>query len=310
MLNSEVQVAPFIEHPIVDYSLTEPGPFDITAIAPHHISSFIISGKFSLQQYSVCLLHKLIQFDKSEIKPFIHYQCEQLIQPFVWLNKFEKLIDLNRDLFNTKERIIKMEKALMIIELLRQDIQSNKFKPSNRFNFDKVKQKIKEYPTTEEKLSYLAEAKTEYLQNKPAVVPAGEVPFDEKVQLEIDLLKTQSKLNKKRQQAFTDQSNKSPLSPLRKPALSKAEGSPIKNKFKINTNLNQFVDIFYQLMHEKKINNKPYLEASPNELCEMIAAYFKDKEGRDISIDTVKTILKPSRFEKRPKGNTRFDIPD
>lgn len=303
MLNSEVQVAPFIEHPIVDYSVSEPGTFDVTAIAPNHVSSFIISGKFSLQQYCVCLLHKLIHFDKSDIKPFIQYQCEQLIQPFVWLNKFEKLIDLNRELFNTKDRLIKMEKALMIIELLRQDIQSNKFVPSNRFNFDKVKQKIKEYTNVEEKLYYLAEAKTEYLQNKPATVPAGEVPFDEKVQLEIDLLKTQSKLNKKRQQAFTDQSNKSPLSPLRKSPAT-------KNKFKINTNLNQFVDIFYQLMHEKKINNKPYLEASPNELCEMIATYFIDKDGRDISIDTVKTILKPSRFEKRPKGNSRFDIPD
>jgi hypothetical protein len=303
MLNSEVQVAPFIEHPIVDYSVSEPGPFDITAVASNHVASFIISDRFSLQQYCVCLLHKLTLLNKSEIKPFIQYQCELLIQPFVWLNKFEKLIDLNRDLFNTKDRLIKMEKALVIIELLRQEIQSNKFKPSNRFNFEKVKQKVKDYPTIEEKLLYLAEAKTEYLQNKSATVPPGEVPFDEKVQLEIDLLKTQSKLNKKRQQAFTDQSNKSPLSPLKKSPAT-------KDKFRINTNLNQFVDIFYQLMHEKKINNKPYLEASPHEISEMIAAHFKDKDGRDISIDTVKTILKPSRFEKRPKGNSRFDIHD
>lgn len=192
---------------------------------------------------------------------------------------------------------------MVVIELFRQEIQDNKFSSASRFNFDKVKQKIKNYSTTEEKLFYLAEAKTEYLQNKPLQVPPGEVPFDEKVQLEIDLLKTQSKLSKKRQQAFADQKNKSPLSPLKKQSQSPA-------KFQINSNLNVFVDIFFQLMHEKKINGKPYLDASPNELCEMIAAYFKDKDGRDISIDTIKTILKPSRFEKRPKGNTRFDIPD
>lgn len=310
MLKSQVQIAPFKEHPIINYTASEPKEFDIIAFGPDHVPDFIVSGTFSLQQYCTCLLHRLFLLDKSDIKPFIHYQCEQLADPFVWLNKFEKLIDLNRALYKTQDRIMKMEKALMVIELLRQDIQNNKFAPASRFNFEKIKQKIKNYSTTEEKLLCLAEAKTEYLQNRPAQVPPGEVPFDEKVQLEIDLLKTQSKLSKKRQQTFTDQKNKSPLSPLKKHALSNVEGSPARRKFQINSNLNVFVDIFFQLMHEKKVNGKPYLDASPNELCEMIAAYFKDKEGHDISIDTIKTILKPSRFEKRPKGNTRIDIPD
>lgn len=303
MLSSQVQIAPFKEHSIINYTTSEPTEFDIIAFAPEHAPDFIVSGTFSLQQYCTCLLHRLFLLDKSDIKPFIHYQCEQLADPFVWLNKFEKLIDLNRDLYTTKERIMKMEKALMVIELLRQDIQNNKFVPASRFNFEKIKNKIKAYPTTEEKLLFLAEAKTDYLQNRPAQVPPGEVPFDEKIQLEIDLLKTQSKLSRKRQQTFTAQENKSPLSPLKKSTQSPA-------KFQINSNLNVFVDIFFQLMHEKKINGKPYLDASPNELCEMIATYFKDKEGHDISIDTIKTILKPSRFEKRPKGNARFNIPD
>ncbi len=303
MLSSPVQIAPFKEHPIINYTASEPSEFDIIAFGPDHAPDFIISGKFSLQQYCTCLLHRLFLLDKSDIKPFIQYQYEQLSEPLIWLNKFEKLIDLNRSLYTTQERIMKMEKALVVTELFRQDIQTNKISPASRFNFDKLKLKVKNYPTIEEKLLCLAEAKTEYLQNKPAQVPPGEVPFDEKVQLEIDLLKTQSKLSKKRQQAYTDQSPKSPPGPLKKSPLSPA-------KFQINSNLNVFVDIFYQLMHEKKINGKPYLDASPNELCDMIATHFKDKEGRDISIDTIKTILKPSRFEKRPKGNTRFDILD
>jgi hypothetical protein len=198
---------------------------------------------------------------------------------------------------------MKMEKALVVIELFREEIQNNKFRPAFRFNFEKLKLKVKNYPTIEEKLSFLAEAKTEYLQNKPLVTNPGEVPFDEKVQLEIDLLETQSRLSKQRQQTFTAPENKNPLGPKKK-----SPQSP--HKFQINTNLNQFVDIFFQLMHEKKINGKPYLDASPNELCDLIATYFKDKEGRDISVDTIKTILKPSRIEKRPKGGTRFNIPD
>lgn len=299
MLSSPVQIAPFKEHPIINYTIIEPLEFDIIAFGPDHAPDFIVSGKFSLQQYCTCLLHRLFLLDKSDIKPFIQYQYEQLAEPLIWLNKFEKLIDLNRVLYTTQDRVMKMEKALVIIELFRQDIQTNKISPASRFNFDKLKLKVKSYTTVEEKLLYLAEAKTEYLQNKPAQVPPGEVPFDEKVQLEIDLLKTQTKLSKKRQQTFADQKNKSPLSPLKKSQQSPA-------KFQINSNLNVFVDIFFQLMHEKKINGKPYLDASPNELCEMIATYFKDKDGHDISIDTIKTILKPSRFEKRPKGSGRI----
>jgi hypothetical protein len=305
MLNGQVQVAPFKEHPIIDYAVAEPGDYDIIAFGPDHPSSFITSGKFSLQQYCVCLLHKLFLLDKSDIKPFIQYQCEQLTEPFIWLNKFEKLIDLNRDLFTSKDREIKIEKALMLIELLRQEIQNNKFSQASRFNFQNVKQKIKNYSSTEEKLLFLAEAKTEYLQNKAVQVPSGEVPFDEKVQLEIDLLKTQRKLSKKITPLSVGEGAglrpKSPLSPLKK--------SPaVKDKFQINTNLNVFVDIFFQLMHEKKVGSKPYIDATPNELAEMIATWFKDKEGKEISIETIKTILKPSRFEKRPKGSAKFEI--
>ncbi len=308
MLQSKVQVAPFTEHPIINRTIAEPSRFDIIAFTPEQTPDFIIANQFSLEQYCTCLLHRLFLLDKSDIKPFIQYQCEQLDDPFVWLNKFEKLIDLNRELYTTRERNIKVEKALMIIELFRQEIESNKFNPSAQYSFDKVQKKIKQYTTPEEKLSYLMEAKTKYLQNKPQTINPNEVPFNEKIDLEITLIKSQAKLSKKKKETLAITENKSPLGPLKRPALSEVEESPAKRKFKLNGNLNQFVDVFFQLMHEKNVNGKPFLEASPNELAEMIATWFKDKEGKEISVETVKTILKPSRFEKRPKGNARLEI--
>lgn len=301
MLKSQVQVAPFKEHPITNPSTAEPNEFDVIAFTQAQAPDFIIANKFSLEQYCTCLLHRLFLLDKSDIKPFIQYQCELLAEPFIWLNKFEKLIDINRDIFTTKDQNIKIDKALMLIELFRQEIQNNKFNPSAQYSFDKVQKKIKEYPSTEEKLSYLMEAKTKYLQNKPQVINPNEVPFNEKIDLEIILLKNQAKLSKRIKETFTSAENKSPLSPLKK-----SPQSP--DKFKINANLNQFIDVFFQMMHEKKVNGKPFLEAAPNVLAEMIATWFKDKEGKEISIDTVKTILKPSRIEKRPKGSSRFEI--
>lgn len=294
--------SPFVEHPIVDVAHYDAGEFDIAIFEEGQPSNFLNKSKFNLEQYCKCLLHKLFTIQKSKIKPFIQYQCDKMQEPIVWLNKLEKLIDLNRELFTTKDQVIKFEKSLMIIEVMRDAIEQKKQAPDSKFNFVKLKSDIKQY-NYEEKVSYLMEAKTEYLQNKPKIIDVNETPFDEKINLELDLIKSQQKLNKKQLESNNSNESQSPLSTLKKSPIS-------KNKFKINTNLNQFVDVFFQLMYEKKVGGKPYLEASPNELADMITTWFNDKEGKEISIETIKTILKPSRFEKRPKGSNRLNLID
>lgn len=300
MLRVQIKTAPFQEHPVANIVISEPHEFDVIAYENMPMD-FTTNGSFNLEQYCRCLLQKLLLLNKSKIKPFLQYQCSYLNNPFVWLNKLEKLLDINCDLFTTKEQSIKIDKALVVIELLRQEIESSKVISANRFNFNQVKQQLKNYPAIEDKLIYLMEAKTDYLQNKPVVVNTNELPFDEKCELEIVLLKNQRRLGKKRLEDFVSQGNKSPLGPLKKSLES-------PNKIQINLNLNQFVDIFFQLMYEKQVNGKSGIEISPNEIASMIVTWFKDKEGRDISIETVKTILKPSRYEKRPKGSARIDF--
>ncbi len=277
-LKKPIITAPFKEHPVADITREEPQEFDIK-----------LEDKFTLDNYCYALLLKIVTLNKSKIKPFIRYQVEMLSDPFVWLNKLEKLIDLNREQFTTKDQNCKLDKSLMVIEVFRQEIESGKFSNS-KFNFKKVKQKIQCYKSPEEKLSYLLELKTEYLQFKPAALPPGEVAFDIQCDLEMTLLKSQRKLSKK--------------SSPEKRSLSAAKGP----KLQINSKLNSFVDVFYQMMYEKQINGKPYLSGTPNEIAEIISKSFIDKDGNEISQDTVKTILRPSRFEKRPKGNARLDV--
>lgn len=277
-LKNPIITAPFKEHPVADITREEPQEFDIK-----------VEDKFTLDKYCQGLLLKILTLNKSKIKPFIRYQVEMLSEPFIWLNKLEKLIDLNREQFTTKDQNCKLDKALMVIEVFRQEIETGKFSNS-KFNFKKVKQKIQSYKSPEEKLSYLLELKTEYLQFKPLVIEPGEVAFDIQCDLEMNLLKSQRKLDKK------------------KPSLNKTEASVTLPKLQINSKLNSFVDVFYQMMYEKQINGKPYLSGTPNEVAEVISKIFIDKEGNEISQDTVKTILRPSRFEKRPKGKGRLDV--
>lgn len=79
-------------------------------------------------------------------------------------------------------------------------------------------------------------------------------------------------------------------------------------KMQFNGNLNQLVDVFYQLHRELFVDGKPYIDGNTNDLVALIVNSFVDKDGKEISPLTVKTILKPSKEEKRPNTHKRLDI--
>jgi hypothetical protein len=291
--------SPFVEHPIVDVAHYDAGEFDISIFEEGQPSNFLNKSKFNLEQYCKCLLNKLFTIQKSKIKPFIQYQCDKMQEPIVWLNKLEKLIDLNRELFTTKDQVIKFEKSLMIIEVMRDVIEQKKQAPDSKFNFVKLKSDIKQY-NYEEKVSYLMEAKTEYLQNKPKIIDANETPFDEKINLELDLIKSQQKLTKK-QNTSNNQEVNSPKSPTENCRTS-------VGLFQFNCQTNIFVDVFFQLTKEISVDGKPLLNAGFNELAQFITDNFIDKNGNPLSLNTVKTILNTSRPEKRPSLEKRINL--
>ncbi|WP_291150726.1 hypothetical protein [Flavobacterium sp. UBA7680] len=298
--------SPFVEHPIVDVAHYDAGEFDIFIFEEGQPSNFLNKSKFNLEQYCKCLLHKLFTIQKSKIKPFIQYQCDKMQEPIVWLNKLEKLIDLNRELFTTKDQVIKFEKSLMIIEVMRDVIEQKKQAPDSKFNFVKLKSDIKQY-NYEEKVSYLMEAKTEYLQNKPKIIDVNETPFDEKINLELDLIKSQQKLNKK-QNTSNNQEVNSPKSPTKNTKSPTDSCRTSVGLFQFNCQTNIFVDVFFQLTKEISVDGKPLLNAGFNELAQFITDNFIDKNGNPLSLNTVKTILNTSRPEKRPSSEKRINL--
>lgn len=298
--------SPFVEHPIVDVAHYDAGEFDISIFEEGQPSNFLNKSKFNLEQYCKCLLHKLFTIQKSKIKPFIQYQCDKMQEPIVWLNKLEKLIDLNRELFTTKDQVIKFEKSLMIIEVMRDVIEQKKQAPDSKFNFVKLKSDIKQY-NYEEKVSYLMEAKTEYLQNKPKIIDINETPFDEKINLELELLKTQQKLTKK-QNTSNNQEVNSPKSPTKNTKSPTDSCRTSVGLFQFNCQTNIFVDVFFQLTKEISVDGKPLLNAGFNELAQFITDNFIDKNGNPLSLNTVKTILNTSRPEKRPSSEKRINL--
>ena len=280
--------SPFVEHPIVDVAHFDAGEFDIAIFEDGQASNFLNKSKFNLEQYCKCLLHKLFTITKSKIKPFIQYQCDKMQEPILWLNKLEKLIDLNRELFTTKDQVLKFEKALMIIEVMRDAIEHQQALSFNTFDIKEVKNKLKTYDTVEDKLFYLCEIETEYKQLRPAILNPHSVPFDEQISLEIDKLNKQEVLKEKSKQKTGTVPN--------------AKTNPT-TQIQLTCNLNYFVDIFYQLSQEKQA-----ISGSLKEIAEYISLGLIDKEGNPVSPDSVYSMLKPSNFEKRPKGPSKFKL--
>src|SRR5574344_903641 len=64
----------------------------------------------------------------------------------------------------------------------------------NKYDFQKVKQHIETFETVKEKILYLIEIKTDFLQNKPYLDFSFETPFDRKCELEIKKLNEVLKL--------------------------------------------------------------------------------------------------------------------
>jgi hypothetical protein len=82
------------------------------------------------------------------------------------------------------------------------------------------------------------------------------------------------------------------------------------NRLKWHGQLNVLVDILLQLSTGIKVNGKPPLEATPDELRLFIRKNFLDKDGREISPFTLDTYLKPNRQDKRlhPESPKRIDM--
>jgi hypothetical protein len=81
-------------------------------------------------------------------------------------------------------------------------------------------------------------------------------------------------------------------------------------RLKWHGQLNVLVDIMLQLTSSHKINSRPVLEATPDELRLFIRENFLDKDGREISPYTLNTYLKPYRDDKRlhPDSPKRIDM--
>src|SRR5690606_18355391 len=105
--------------------------------------------------------------------------------------------------------------------------------------------------------------------NKPKLVDPSEIPFDQKCSIEIEKIERLEQLKKRTAQRTAILNGKS-----------------VKEKIPIRGHLNILVDAFYQMLHEKKANGLPYIDATSTEITNFIVEHFLDKDGQPLSEST------------------------
>jgi hypothetical protein len=291
-----MQTAPFVELLAVPQAQAKNPFFDI-----------IIEGKVNTQNYCNALIAKILELKQSQFPSFIDYQFNLVKNPEVWICKLEKLLANNEAFFSSKTAMSRYNKLYILIEKKRSELQASRVKEpvaktpkkyinaeseDRYFSFYEIKKQLEKCANDNEKILLLTKEKFEYQQANIEFINQKTPLYDEQCRKEIEhiyalqKLQTALELNKKE-----NSTNQIPF-----------------NKVKFNCNVNQFVDIFYQLQRELFCEGKPFIDGSLNDIVAIIVNSFVDKDGNEISPQTVETILKPSRTDKRPKAHKRLDI--
>jgi hypothetical protein len=291
-----MQTAPFVELLAVPSALAKNPLFDI-----------IVEDKINIQNYCNALIAKILELKQSQFPAFIDYQFNQVKNPEIWICKLEKLLANNEAFFSSKTAMSRYNKLYFLIEKKRTELQSSRVKEpitktpkkfinaeseDRHFSFYELKKQLDNINDDNQKILLLTKEMFEYQQANIEFINQKTPFYDAQCTKEIENIYALQKI-----QAAIEEAQKLKLS------------SPKPNKkLKFNGNLNQLVDMFYQLNRELFIDGKPYIDENTNDLADWIVNSFLDKEGKEISPLTVKTILKPSKEDKRPNTHKRLDI--
>lgn len=299
----DICIVIFKEHPVINYLIEEPGTFDISTRGTLEPADFTLEGIFCLPAYCTQIIRKIDSLPAEEILSFIQYQCRQMKNPDEWLFQLGKLLECNSRFFIANSRISMLANICSLIEQersrlkqLQTPFQYHFAHPWNAYHitFQQIKGELDKIEPFEEKMALLIKCKIEYLQNEPPFISKYVKPLNELIDLEIEKLKQIRELLPQKKDKGKD--------------LPSEKRIPASQKIRFNAQINILADIFYQIKNELSINDKPYINASIQEITDLITNNFLDKDGNEISPSTVRTILSPNRPEKRPKQDKRISL--
>ncbi|SHM22145.1 hypothetical protein [Flavobacterium xinjiangense] len=295
-----MQTAPFVELLAVPAALAKNPLFDI-----------IVEDKITIQNYCNALISKILELRQSQFPAFIDYQFNQVKNPEIWLNKFEKLLANNAEQFEGIRNNSKFIKLYTLIEKKRTHLQSSSVKEpitktpkrlinaeseDRYFSFSEVKIHIGALTNYPDKILYLNEEICEYKQSEVYFINNKLLDYRKQCKALLKQIQNEKILKCQLEKEQADEKNKMALE--------------IKPTFKIRINgpINILTDAYKQMMNDVKPNGKPYIEYKIIEIAKFICDNYLDENGNELSMLTIQTYLSPTRTDKNPNNDWKIKL--
>lgn len=295
-----IATAPFAELVAVHPALAKNAAFDI-----------IIEGEITLENYCVALIDKIFHISQSEFPCFINYQSQQVKDVTTWLNKLEKLIASNEQIFTSKMALSRYNKLFNLIEHKRKELQSSRIKKlkiktpkrlinaeaeDRHFSFHEVKGHIENFENFGEKILFLTEEIFEYKQADIISINNKLQTYDLQCKFLIEKLQTVRKMRmdlEKEQQDLELLKNANKI-----PSI----------KIQLNGPINIITNAFKQMMNNVKPTGTPYISYKIIDVAQFICENFVDENGQPLSQATIQTYLSPNRTDKDPNNDSKVKL--
>ena len=292
-----VKITPFPELTSVTTSQSLNPIFDI-----------IIDENVNLENYCKALIQKVLELPHSKFGLFINYQSELVKDELKWINKFEKLITLNEELFSDKKVFCRYNKMYHYIDKKRDELQIISTKRNSKstpkrlinaeaedryFSFHEVKEHVEKINDFNEKLIYLTEEVFEYKQADIISINNKLQAYDEQCNQLIEKLQTirRMKTDFEKEKAQNQNNPGTTENP--------------KIKLQLNGPINILTNAFKQMMVNINPNGKPYIQYKIKDIAQFICENFIDENGKPISQATIQTYLSPNRTDKDPNSDMK-----
>ena len=292
-----VKITPFPELTSVTTSQSLNPIFDI-----------IIDENVNLENYCKALIQKVLELPHSKFGLFINYQSELVKDELKWINKFEKLITLNEELFSDKKVFCRYNKMYHYIDKKRDELQIISTKRNSKstpkrlinaeaedryFSFHEVKEHVEKINDFNEKLIYLTEEVFEYKQADIISINNKLQAYDEQCKQLIEKLQTIRRMKTDFEKEKAQNQNN--------PGTTENPKIPIQ----INGPINILTNAFKQMMVNINPNGKPYIQYKIKDIAQFICENFIDENGKPISQATIQTYLSPNRTDKDPNSDMK-----
>ena len=282
----KIQWVEFHEHPISHPKNVKVELFEICSNGLQQSEEQ--QQNFNHPLYCKLLLEKVLMLNSVLLSRFLDFQCDLLKRPYSWLTSLDMLLEYNVDVLIETNKGKRLNDALNVVNEKRTQYQQvphlyqdNDFGNDNPYRFDLIKIELAKKKSIQEKKIYLLRMKTDYLQNEYSYNKEDGIGLITQIELELDFLKQLEELK---------------------------SDSSFQSNIIWNGQVNQLVDMFFQCLQLKLENGLPLMETSNEQLVQTIQNTFYKKDGTRFSASTIRTILKPTRYDKRPKGHKKIDV--